>query len=62
MEAEIFFNLDNPDFKEYGSSAVSQILKEITNSVVNGQESGVIRDSEDEIIGSWSIPLGYPSM
>jgi hypothetical protein len=55
MNFALQFNMDNDAFVDSQEYEVMRILDSVKDNVRNGAVSGVIRDTNGNIIGQWSI-------
>ena len=55
---EIQFDTDNAAFADCGEYEAAQILESIARRLRDGERSGLIRDTNGNSIGEWSIHLG----
>lgn len=53
MNVIIEFDTDGKDFKENGVSEAFKIFRKIENDIIRGLDSGVVENTDDEVIGHW---------
>lgn len=57
MNAVIHFDVSGEEFLDNGAAAVALVLRSVSNDVMRGETTGKVYDSENNVIGSWEIPL-----